>query len=486
MRFNRAFPEAMVTVPARRSIFAQPADLPVPQLEAEPGDRHEPRLAADRRPAEDVHHRVLKDNGYWTAQVSDNPFTRLHGGRSSRSGKTLPPLGDDRRPVGLPAGPAERADRRPSTTGSRPSCATSATCPACASTSPTRARACDEEETCAARVYKEASDLLDDARLRQPFCLRRRLLRPARAVEHRRRSTSTCTATRATRARRSASRRYGFARNFTPSSCAALHAVYAGRGHDDRPLARPLHGPLLRARARRRTRSSCCCRDHGYLLGERGYTGKVPSQLHPELAQVPFVIVHPDGRAAGEVSQHFASTHDVGPDAAVAGRASTRPRWMEGADLSPVLDGGQRADAEARLPLRRHVQPLLHPHRRLGPDRRQPRQGAHALRPAARTRTSSSTSSRRTPKVSEELYDRSWRRRAGRCRTTSRRSATAPSAIAAATPARSRHRAPHAPASAGHRSCRTTAARSAAITTLDSLTAATGPRRRRAGTRRAP
>ena len=27
--------------------------------------------------------------------------------------------------------------------------------------------------------------------------------------------------------------------------------------------------------------------DHGYLLGERGLTGKVPSQLHPELAQVP-------------------------------------------------------------------------------------------------------------------------------------------------------------------------------------------------------
>ena len=34
----------------------QPADLPVPQLEAEPGDRHQPRLAADRRPAEDLHH----------------------------------------------------------------------------------------------------------------------------------------------------------------------------------------------------------------------------------------------------------------------------------------------------------------------------------------------------------------------------------------------------------------------------------------------
>ena len=52
----------------------QPADLPVPQLEAEQGDRHEPGLAADRRPAEDLHHRALKDHGYWTAQVSDNPF----------------------------------------------------------------------------------------------------------------------------------------------------------------------------------------------------------------------------------------------------------------------------------------------------------------------------------------------------------------------------------------------------------------------------
>ena len=29
----------------------------------------------------------------------------------------------------------------------------------------------DEEETCAARVYKEARDLLDDARRRQPFAL---------------------------------------------------------------------------------------------------------------------------------------------------------------------------------------------------------------------------------------------------------------------------------------------------------------------------
>jgi arylsulfatase A-like enzyme len=78
--------------------------------------------------------------------------------------------------------------------------------------------------------------------------------------------------------------------------------------------------------------------DHGYLLGERGLTGKVPSQLHPELAQVPFIVVHPDGRAAGEVSSHFASTHDVGPTL-LSMVDVDRPDWIQGADLSTLLDG---------------------------------------------------------------------------------------------------------------------------------------------------
>jgi arylsulfatase A-like enzyme len=78
--------------------------------------------------------------------------------------------------------------------------------------------------------------------------------------------------------------------------------------------------------------------DHGYLLGERGYTGKVPSQLHPELAQVPFVITLPDRRAAGNTSSYFASTHDVGPT--LLSLVGLRPPgWMEGVDLSPALEG---------------------------------------------------------------------------------------------------------------------------------------------------
>jgi arylsulfatase A-like enzyme len=83
--------------------------------------------------------------------------------------------------------------------------------------------------------------------------------------------------------------------------------------------------------------------DHGYLLGERGYTGKVPSQLHPELAQVPLVIVHPDNRAAGRTSDYFASTHDVGPTL-LSMVGIDPPGWMEGTDLSPVMEGGRPAE----------------------------------------------------------------------------------------------------------------------------------------------
>jgi arylsulfatase A-like enzyme len=80
--------------------------------------------------------------------------------------------------------------------------------------------------------------------------------------------------------------------------------------------------------------------DHGFLLGERGWVGKIPNELHPELAQVPFAIVHPDGKAAGETSYHFASTHDVAPTILSMLGVDT-PRWMNGQDLSTILDGDQ-------------------------------------------------------------------------------------------------------------------------------------------------
>ena len=76
--------------------------------------------------------------------------------------------------------------------------------------------------------------------------------------------------------------------------------------------------------------------DHGYLLGEYGWTGKIASILHPPLIHVPFLLVDPARRRAGSTSDYLAQTHDIGPT--VLGMAGVRaPARMDGADLSPLL-----------------------------------------------------------------------------------------------------------------------------------------------------
>ena len=73
--------------------------------------------------------------------------------------------------------------------------------------------------------------------------------------------------------------------------------------------------------------------DHGILLGEHGFTGKVQTALYPSLTRVPLIVVHPDRRRAGQASEWFASTHDIGPTIlSMAG--VRRPGRMTGVDLS--------------------------------------------------------------------------------------------------------------------------------------------------------
>jgi arylsulfatase A-like enzyme len=84
--------------------------------------------------------------------------------------------------------------------------------------------------------------------------------------------------------------------------------------------------------------------DHGIFLGEHDWTGKGPSLLHPELIHVPMLLRDPAGAGAGTRTGWFASTHDVAPT--LASRAGLdRPASFEGADLSPLLEGGVPAAA---------------------------------------------------------------------------------------------------------------------------------------------
>lgn len=86
--------------------------------------------------------------------------------------------------------------------------------------------------------------------------------------------------------------------------------------------------------------------DHGIYFGEHGWTGKISTVLHPELIQVPLVVVDPAGRRAGSTSAYRASTHDVGPTALSMAGAGV-PESMQGADLSRLF-------AARSLPRRRY------------------------------------------------------------------------------------------------------------------------------------
>jgi arylsulfatase A-like enzyme len=80
--------------------------------------------------------------------------------------------------------------------------------------------------------------------------------------------------------------------------------------------------------------------DHGFYLGDYGYTGKIAHVLHPPLIRVPLIVIDPARRHAGRTSTDLASTHDVGPTIlSMVGLAP--PPAMDGVDLSRFFDGRQ-------------------------------------------------------------------------------------------------------------------------------------------------
>ena len=86
--------------------------------------------------------------------------------------------------------------------------------------------------------------------------------------------------------------------------------------------------------------------DHGVAHGEHGFTGKPSYVLWPEITDVPFFVRHPGGKMAGQRSEYHASTHDVAPT--ILGTLGIEaPGQMTGQDLSVFFGGeepGQRRD----------------------------------------------------------------------------------------------------------------------------------------------
>jgi arylsulfatase A-like enzyme len=338
LRFTRAFPEAMVTVPARRSIFS--CRRIFPYRDWTPNE--EIGTSPGWLPIDDPKRTfttALREAGYWSAQISDNPFLAFmkayepyretfHSWKTivGQSGFRKPPENVSIETVHHWLPPFLRDERY--IPGMRKYLANTG-------------EGRDEEETCAARIFKGAADMLDDARRRQPFALTIDCFDPHEPWSPPPKYLEMY-GDPGYEGPEIGVTDYGFARNFTPELLRRLQAVYAA----EVTMTDRWFGHFMERFRELRLHENTVVvlmSDHGYLLGERGYTGKVPSQLHPELAQVPFVIVHPDGRAAGRTSDYFASTHDVGPTI-LSMIGIDPPAWMGGTDLSPALEDGRPAE----------------------------------------------------------------------------------------------------------------------------------------------
>ena len=89
--------------------------------------------------------------------------------------------------------------------------------------------------------------------------------------------------------------------------------------------------------------------DHGVLLGEYGWVGKRYTEMHQALTHVLMMIRHPAGKAKGQVSDYYASTHDIGPTV-LSMLGVDRAKGMNGVDLSRSSMAGGRARSAATGP----------------------------------------------------------------------------------------------------------------------------------------
>lgn len=78
--------------------------------------------------------------------------------------------------------------------------------------------------------------------------------------------------------------------------------------------------------------------DHGHQLGEKNFTGKVPWGMIPSLLDLPFFIRHPDGIGAGKGIEAFVQNHDLLPTFCRLLNEDI-PEWAEGEDVWQVVEG---------------------------------------------------------------------------------------------------------------------------------------------------
>lgn len=333
LRFTRAFPEAMPTVPARRSLMMGRRVYPWHDWKPTrnlPGSPGWTGLGADTT----TWLKTLRRHGYWTGYVTDNPFLGFSpewAGFRHTLDRFIPITGQ----VGRLRSAATISDRevlrwlprgmrsQRYLTGMRQHLANVA-------------GAKDESKSCAARVYGHAIDELPHTLKNRPFALVVDCFDPHEPWTPPQKYLDMYGG-KGHHGAWPGNVRYARSDYLTQGAVARLPTVYsASVTMTDTWLGYFLE--RFHASGVMDDTIVVLLSDHGILLGDRGWTGKPALELHPELIQVPFLLRDPSRRGAGQATPYFASPHDVGPTVlGMAGVAT--PETMNGVNLAPLLAG---------------------------------------------------------------------------------------------------------------------------------------------------
>jgi arylsulfatase A-like enzyme len=87
--------------------------------------------------------------------------------------------------------------------------------------------------------------------------------------------------------------------------------------------------------------------DHGLALGEHGYIGRAAPTSHRSSYEIPYLIRHPGGEKSGDDVDWYATTHDVAPTL-LSFLGVPIPGKMRGEDLTALFDDVDEDDLPDR------------------------------------------------------------------------------------------------------------------------------------------
>ncbi|HJQ28775.1 MAG TPA: sulfatase [Rubrobacter sp.] len=317
LRFTRAHPDAMPTIPARRAIHTGmrtfPTSAPAYGWKAIPSTQA--TLAE-----------ILKEAGYSTFLVTDTYHQfRLNFGRGFDVYRKI--RGQERDFYKDPSSISEEEMRRHYIILGEGKKARQYL-------ANVQGRK-GEEDWFAPKVFLGAMDLLEEARRREPFFLVADCYDPHEPWDPPKKYVDLYD--EGYEGKEPLNDNYGPDDYLTDRQLLRMRALYSGEiTMADRWLGNFLH----KAYEHNIMQNTLLIviSDHGHALGEHGYTGKPPYALWSELTDIVLFIRHPEERKAGEASDHFVSTHDVAPT--ILGMLDVKPpRPMDGQDLSVLFDG---------------------------------------------------------------------------------------------------------------------------------------------------